>query len=226
MINPIWGDDVVFAMKVGGEYIPILCGTSFTYTCDVESIEFTGPNSGGVRQRRRRLEEHTSTVSGLTYVENDDTLSFFYVLQLGVRRESQTFRATFIDGNGDQRTLTGEGIIGPMGISSQMAEFASGDITVWWNEEPEFDAIDDPADECEVVEKLFLTLSEGATSVSSATLSGKTILGVEREGLGQVIIGGTPAAGTRECVFSGTTISFDATNPGNVGGENIYVLYK
>jgi hypothetical protein len=162
----------------------------------------------------------------LTYVENDSTLSFFYILQLGVRREEQTFKITFTDGLGDVRTLSGLGLIGTQSINGPSTDFSNCEIEIRWNAEPEFDAVDDPADECEVVEKLFLTLAEGATSVSSATLSGKTILGVEREGLGQVIIGGTPAAGTRECAFSGTTISFDSTNPGNVGGENIYVLYK
>lgn len=228
MINPIWGEDVVFEMKVGVEFIPILCGTFFSLDCDVESVEYTGPTSGGVRQRRRRLEIYTSTVSGLTYVENDDTLSFFYVLQLGVRREPQTFKATFIDGHGDSRTLTGVGVIGPMRISAGVGEFASSDITIWWNEEPEFDAVEDPADECEVVDKIFLTLAEGDSSVTSATLVSKTILGVGREGTGQVLISGTPAAGTRECKYtSGTgTIEFDSTNPGNAGGEKIWVLYK
>jgi hypothetical protein len=124
------------------------------------------------------------------------------------------------------RTLSGLGLIGTQSINGPSTDFSNCEIEIRWNAEPEFDAVEDPADECEVVEKLFLTLAEGATSVSSATLSGKTILGVRRSGTGQVIIAGTPAAGTRECVFSGTTISFDATNPGNIGGETIYVLYK
>jgi hypothetical protein len=226
MSNPIWGEDCSIEMWVGVGWEAFACFSNFSYACNVESIEFTGPNSGGVRQRRRRLEEHTVTVSGVTWIENDSTLSFFYVLQLGVRREEQRFRLTYVDGLGDQRTLVATGMIGPQSIGVNIGEFASCDYEIWLNEEPEFDPIEDPSDECEVVEKLFLTLAEGATSVSSATLSGKTILGVEREGLGQVIIGGTPAAGTREVSFSGTTISFDATNPGNVGGENIYVLYK
>jgi hypothetical protein len=225
-MNPVEGSNVVLSMDVSGTYYPILCATDCTYTCNAEFVEKTGPTSGGVRQWARRLEEHLSTVSGLTYVENDSTLSFFYILQLGVRREEQTFKITFTDGLGDVRTLSGLGLIGTQSINGPSTDFSNCEIEIRWNAEPEFDAVDDPADECEVVEKLFLTLAEGATSVSSATLSGKTILGVEREGLGQVIIGGTPAAGTRECVFSGTTISFDATNPGNVGGENIYVLYK
>lgn len=226
MSNPVEGSNVVLSMDVSGTYYPVLCATDCTYTCNAEFVEKTGPTSGGVRQWARRLEEHISTVSGLTYVENDSTLSFFYILGLGVRREEQTFKITFTDGLGDVKTLTGVGLIGTQSINGPATDFSNCEIEIRWNQEPEFDAVDDPADECEIVNKLFLTLSEGATSVTSATLSGKTILGVEREGLGQVIISGTPAAGTRECVFSGTTISFDSTNPGNVGGEKIYVLYK
>lgn len=225
-MSVVEGSDVVLSMYVSGTYYPILCATDCTYTCNAEFVEKTGPNSGGVRQWSRRLEEHISTVSGLTYVENDATLSFFYILQLGVRREEQEFKITFTDGLGDVKTLSGAGLIGTQSINGPATDFSNCEIEIRWNEEPEFDAVEDPSDECEVVDKLFLTLAEGDSTVSSATLSGKTILGVEREGLGQVIIAGTPAAGTRECAFSGTTISFDSTNPGNVGGEKVYVLYK
>lgn len=69
---------------------------------------------------------------------------------------------------------------------------------------------------------LNLTGAEGDTTVSSGTLSGKTILGVQREGVGFKKIVGTP--GSREYAFSGTTITF--LNAFNPGGEDIEILYK
>lgn len=69
---------------------------------------------------------------------------------------------------------------------------------------------------------LNLTGAEGDTTVSSGTLSGKTILQVQREGVGFKQVIGTP--GSREFSFSGTTITFlDQFNP---GGEDIEILYK
>jgi len=69
---------------------------------------------------------------------------------------------------------------------------------------------------------LNLTGAEGDTTVSSGTLSGKTILGLQREGIGFKQVVGTPA--TRQFSFSGTTVTFlEQFNP---GGEDIEILYK
>lgn len=69
---------------------------------------------------------------------------------------------------------------------------------------------------------LNLTGAEGDTTVTSGTLSGKTILKVEREGVGHKQVVGTP--GNREFAFSGTTITFLVQfNPGD---EDIEILYK
>lgn len=69
---------------------------------------------------------------------------------------------------------------------------------------------------------LNLTGAEGDTTVSSGTLSGKTILSLQREGVGYKQVVGTPA--TRQFSFSGTTVTFlEEFNP---GGEDIEILYK
>jgi len=68
---------------------------------------------------------------------------------------------------------------------------------------------------------VWLTTTIGATSVSSGVLSGKTILGVEREGTGYTPSGSPP--GNKEFYHSGSTITFLNSF---ASGEIIYVLYK
>lgn len=225
MYNPIWGTDVVLSMKVADIWYPVLCATDFTYDCIPEMIEKTGPNSGGVRQRKRRLEDHISTVSGLSFVENGDQLSFLYMLQLGVRREEHEFRADFIDGYGNERTLSGPAVIGRQGIRGPVGDFSPSEIEIFWNQEPDFDAIDDPVGG-EIIDYDFLDLLVGETSVLSAGLIGKEVLGVARAGAIYNETTGTPAAGSLEYKFtSGTgTLAFDALNPSL--GEKIWVLFK
>lgn len=223
--NPIYGTDVVFSLKVGDIWYPVLCATNCSYECVPEFIEKTGPNSGGVRQWARRIEEHHSSVSGLSFVENGDQLSFFYILQLAVRREEQEVRMDFIDGYGNERTLSGVALIGRQGITGPVNEFSPAEIEIRWNQEPDFDAVDDPVGG-EVVDYEFFELEEGEVSFSDALLVGKTVLGVARSGDVYNETTGTPAAGSMEYKFtSGTgTIAFDATNPSL--GEMIWVLFK
>lgn len=73
------------------------------------------------------------------------------------------------------------------------------------------------------VKAIYLTTNAGDSTVSSNTLIGKTILGVEREGIGYTLTVGTPA--NRQVSFSGNTLTFDSAIPFNAG-EIVYVLYK
>lgn len=69
---------------------------------------------------------------------------------------------------------------------------------------------------------LELTGIAGNTTVSSGTLSGKTILSLQREGVGYKQVSGTP--GNRQFKFSGTTIEFGSAF--NEGDEEIELVYK
>lgn len=73
------------------------------------------------------------------------------------------------------------------------------------------------------VKAIWLTTNAGDFTVSSNTLIGKTILGVEREGIGYTLVIGTPV--NRQVSFSGNTLTFDSSITFN-SGEIVYVLYK
>jgi len=226
MAEVVWGEDVLLEMLVGGSYYPILCGTDCTYTCAAEFIEKTGPESGGAREWMRRLEEHTSTVSGLTKIDNGTTISFFYMLQLSIRRAAQTFRLTFTDSDGNDFVMQGPGLIGTQEINGPMGDFSRATIEIRWNGVPTMQAIL-PPDPAVIQDPLYISVVAGATSVSNVLLtqSGVNILEVQREGIGHTETSGTPT--NRQFKFDGTagSISFDTAIP-FMAGEVIYILYE
>lgn len=69
-------------------------------------------------------------------------------------------------------------------------------------------------------------LAEGATALSTAALFGRTLVGVDRSGVGLEIVSVLDTLGPRDVrrnVALGTTLTFGA--PGNPGGEDIEILY-
>lgn len=226
-MTPIHGRYSTISMVVGEETIPLLCATDMTYSCTREMIEKTGPASGGVRQKFKRLEEHVSTVTGLTMVDNGDTLTFWYLLQEGADGEEREFVQTFMDEDGNYKVLTGVGLLGSQNINGPVSDFSNCSVEIHWNQIPDLEDIEPPTPSV-VQDPLYLTLAEGETSVSHALLeaAGVVILEIQREGTGYDETAGTP--GNREFKFTGGTgngtIAF--RDPGNAPGEGIYVLYK
>lgn len=224
MANPVEGKNVALAMTVGLEIIPMLCATDCTYQRGVEFVEKTGPTSGGSRQWLARLQEHTSTVSGLTKINNNASLSWFYILAI---TGEQTFTMTFEDDEGNTFSLSGPGLIGTMGINGPATDFSTATIEIRWNGAPVIDVI--PPPQPEEVFELYITCTPGATSVSHVDLqaAGVDILGAGRSGTGLIQVSGTPASGSQEFMFTAVsgTITTDPDNPYNAG-EWIYVLYK
>lgn len=213
-------------MLVGETYYPVLCAQEYTYRCGVEFIEKTGPTSGGARQWARRLEEHISTVSGLTRIENDDnSLSFFYMLEVGIRREDQTFRIVFEDDESNDVTITGAGLIGDMNITSPVLDWSTCSLEIRWNDDPDITVVVPPGI-AQVQDPLYLTLNAGALTVSDVLLTDPTveILEVTLEGTQHdVILAGT--VGNREVKFTnGTgTLTFEYSE---VVDRGVYVLYQ
>lgn len=229
MAEPVFGTNCILSMWVTDQYYPVLCGTDTTYVCTPEMIERTGPTSGPARQWFRRLEEHKSTVTGLTKIDNDATLTFWYMLQTGIRREAQLFKQTFADAAGNFKSLTGNALIGTQSINGPVNEFSTASIEIFWDGEPTMDVIPPPSQGI-VQDPLYISIVDGAISVSNVLLeqTGVEILQVRRNGLSLTPTTGTP--GNQEFRFTGGagngTIETDVNVPYVAGEQPIYVLYK
>ena len=229
MSEPVHGTHCILSMWDTDQYYPVLCGTDTTYVCTPEMIERTGPSSGPARQWFRRIEEHRSSVTGLTKVENDTALTFWYLLQTAKRRESQLFKQTFADADGNFKSITGQALIGTQSINGPVDEFSTATIEILWDGEPSMDVIAPPSTGV-VQDPLYIAVVDGEISVSHILLeqTGVEILQVRRNGRSQVPTSGTP--GNDEFKFVGGAGNGDIFTDVNVpyvsGEQPIYVLYK
>lgn len=127
-MEAVHGRDVLLELKVDGVYYPVLCGTDCTFTREPEFLESTNPTSGIFKRYIVRREDWSMNVSGLTKIENDASLTFFYLLQTSVRRATQTVRITFEDIDSNSIQIEGTVLIGNETISGPVSDFASCSI--------------------------------------------------------------------------------------------------
>lgn len=225
MADVVYGTGVVLSMLVDATLIPMLCATDTTYECRAELVERTGPTSGGSRQFMRRLEEHFSLVTGLTKIENElNSLSWFYILQTGIRREVQTFELEFSDPDGANVTISGTALIGTMGINGPVTDFSSGSIEIWWDT-PNIEVVLPPVAPV-IQDPIYFTLAAGDDTYNNVLLTDPDteILTVALEGTQHdVVLSGTP--GNREVKFTlaGGVLQFEYTE---VVDREGYILYQ
>lgn len=228
----IEGKNVSVEIFATDDYYPVLCATDMVFTRTPEFISKTGPTSGLFREFAVRIEEWNVSVSGLTKVENDASLSFFYMLQTSVRRSQQQIRIVFRDTESPENiiSITGNILIGETSITGPATDFSQCSInfkgTGGFTQSAVIDA--PPVAECEVEDTLWLVLAEGETSVHDDLLEQDdvVIIAVSRSGSVHTETTGTPGSLEFKSDLPNGDIHFDTTNPGNAGGEYVTVEYK
>ncbi len=126
MANVIHGTEMILEMKdIDGEYYEVLCATDCSFERIPEFVEVTSPDSGMFQEFIQRREGWSMSASGLTKVNNDTSLSFFYMLQTSVRRQKKDFRITFDDGDGNTKQISGSAFIGSETISGSASDFVN-----------------------------------------------------------------------------------------------------
>jgi hypothetical protein len=128
MAEAVFGTGVVVEMLDDVEYYEVLCGLDCTFTRTPEIIETTNPTSGRSRAFMIRREEWDISVSGLTKIANDTSLTFFYMLQTSIRWLEKTIRVTFTDADGANVQISGTVLIGAESISGPATDFAQCSI--------------------------------------------------------------------------------------------------
>lgn len=237
MSEAVHGSDVILEMKIDGEYYPILCATDCSFNCSPEFLERTANDTATSRRWRKRIEEFTASITGLTRLSNDESLSFFYMLQSSVRRTVQEYRQTFTDDTGASNILIYSAHIGEQSISGPVGDFASGTIELKIDGDIEIQEVAPPVTgEYETLADWWQAVngqdyisgnSSGNTDGTAyALLSTDKIIHVEVEN--QILYKkvGTPAAGdpwydfiTSPSIKVQTHLTFD-------GSERVFVMWK
>jgi hypothetical protein len=225
----VLGKNVLVEMLIDGVYFKIFCAKSADQVIDQDEIETTHVNSGANREYVPGMSNSVINMQGMTRINNEDgRINAVYLMQTAIRRDIWPLRVTLTNENAQVATLSFNAFIKSVGWSRESTSFSNssvswrvtGDITFATS----VPAPTEPV--CEVQDPLYLTLAEGEISTGDPLLDDPevTILAVTREGVGYDETTGTPVY--REFRHVGEDIVFDASLPGNPGGETVYVLYK
>lgn len=233
MSDVVFGRDMIMEAKVSGEYLPVACADSCSFTFQNELIAKTDVNAGLFRKRRVRISDCSMSVSSLLVLENSTKVSPLYFLQEAVRRIEQDLRITFTDEAGVQKQIQGIFLLESGQISGEVSGFSESDL--------EFqgtggftisDVVDDsgsggiPGD----VDWDWWEGVEGENTITGTgyygrSFAGKDIIEVDREGLQYDEVVGTPADGERQYSQDGTTITFPTGNPFEAG-TRVFVIWQ
>jgi len=236
MIN-IQGKNCFVELNLLGVYTPILCGEDFTVNYNPEFVLKTGPNSPA-RERQPRIEDWSVSVSGITELTNTSNISFFYLIQEGVRRTLLDIRIKFKDDANTIKTMSFFAYIGQSSITGPVADFCNATINFEVS-----GGITDLSDPITPVGPGTLNLksdwwltvngnnfingaSTGSTDGTTYTLTtGDLVKQVAVEGIICDIVAGTPTAGTRQCQIDLTNhkIIFASTFDGS---QTVYVEWE
>ena len=238
MSYPIKGEDVVLELLYDGNYYPVLCATDCTFSRQMNFVPITSTDSGIFREFMPGKEEWSMSVSGLTKVENDAALTFFWVLQTSVRRQLQTIRMTFTDEVGASKQISGSVYVGSQDISGPISDYAQCSIEFRGTGAFSVSATTPPAEPEINVYSDYWTPTNGLTYITGASsgsytgtsytlLSTDTILEVRVEGTSYEVVSSAPADGARECRFmtGPVRVQFPSALVFS-GSERVFVMFK
>ena len=209
MSYPVKGKDVVIEMRNDDlTYTPILCGEDCSFSRTPEFIPVTSTDSGLFREFMVRREEWSMSVNGLTKIENDTTLTFFYLLQTSVRRQLKTVRITFTDEDGDDKQIEGQIYIGQMDINGPEGDFAKASIEFKGSGAFTVSSVNNPVSyNFDIISDYWQTTNgqdyvDGVSASLLITLqTTDEVIGAFLEGTEYDLVGSTPSAMARECQF-------------------------
>lgn len=231
-MNTVRSNNVIIELLVSGAYYPVFCGKTMEYTQNQETVEVTSINSGSAREYVSGMTTASLSIAGITIIDNTgNRIAITYLMQESIRRTAQTLRIRMIADNATAIQIAFLALITSNTLSRAVGTYSQSSTSMIITGEPVISAIIPPPGLACVEDPLYLATTPGQTKVHSVLLEqvGVEILAVEREGLGQVQVSGTPGSGTREFLFVGGAgngdIFFDPGNPFNTG-EIVYVLYK
>lgn len=236
MTYPVKGEDVVVELLVDAVYYPVLCGLDCTFSREVEFVNIRTSDSSVFEEVMPRRERWGITVNGVTKIENDTALTFFYLLQTSVRRNTHTIRVTFEDEAGDSKEITGTVYIGNESISGPVNDYANGSIEFRGTGAFTIQDVTPPVEPDIEIFSDYWVPTNGNSYISGASSGSYTgtaytltatdvILEVRMEGTNFEVVSGTPTTGERQCQFDTGTlrVNFPITFDGT---QKVFVMFK
>lgn len=223
----IKGSQARLAIQIEGIYYYVFCAIGCSFFYQFEDLRTTTRTSGKFRNRESGLCDWGFSLNGLTKIDNSDgQIAFFYLLQAGIRGEVVSAKMEFIDDAGNEKTIVGDVLVQSGQLDAQVGGFANVSQTFPGSGPFEMDVVESPVPDG--LYKVYLSTTEGASSVTAASIAGATeIMLVIRESGGFTETSGTPTGREFKYTNSGTngTLAFDPNLPFNPG-EIVYCQFK
>lgn len=229
----IFGTNGTIEVKVGGNYFPIGCFTSFSFRHNNELILKTDVNAGLFRKRKVRISDCSASVSGLTTLENDTTASTFYFLQESIRRTEQDIRFTFLDQDNVSKQIQGIFLLETGEVSGSVEDFSEFELEFLGTGGFTISAVDEsPEPLPDGLMWDYWETTPGEFAISGAGHYGRSFAGVSFENLVEVDREGTQydttesAPGNRQAQYDGTNIEFENAFEDVSPVERVYVIWQ
>lgn len=221
-MNLVKGKNIVASLKIGVVYYPFFCAKSIQLRLEQDLIEVTSVNSGSDREYEPGMSSQDLVCSGVHILDNTGSKISANYLRTNIRRNTQTVRVTQTDDDGNIYIDEFLAVIKIVDINRETSGYGQCSAELKIKGAVSSTTVIPPNPEG--VGVIYKSTTPGASTVSDAILSGKTILEVDREGIEQDDVSPATPVG-RQFKFAGTTITFDAAIPFNAG-ETVKVIYQ
>ena len=219
------GENCIFYIYDDGQWKPIICARSGSFTTSAETIETSITGTGSWRTYEYTSLTWSATFDGLIFLDGTNQLTVSDIRALQYARTKILLRFTRTDTANNVYTEEGYAIItgvSDSGDYQSAQQFTldmrgTGPLTIVYTPTP----IDPTAK----VKRLEYTGTAGETFFTSASLIGRDVLDVVVDGIGRskIITAGTPV--DQEAKYTSGTGRIDVPIP-LVAGTEVYVLYQ
>lgn len=183
MSDIVHGEDVIVEKLIDGVYYEIGCGTNCSFRFKNEIIYKTTINSGGFREKRVRISDVSGSVTGLIKTgQADNVLSILGFLPPAVSREEGTYKFTFTDQDGVDKTITMTAVIDTIDLRGPVESFADFDLNIEGTGAIDFDEVGPPSASDIALDSDTWTIGGGNNYIEDARLENVTPILVTHEG--------------------------------------------
>lgn len=131
MVNTlIQANDCLFQVKIGDDYVSVICAKSFTVTINTEEKEITTVTDGAYKAYDYKSLSYTANLNFAMRIPDSITTTAFDFIQLQMSFEEVPFRAVWVDPAGGIRTFKGTGIIKTNNLVTSSAQLADATVDI------------------------------------------------------------------------------------------------
>lgn len=227
MSDLVLGEDVIVEKLIDGVYYEMGCATNCSFRFKNELIYKTSINSGGFREKVVRISDVSGSVTGLIKTgQADNKLSIIGFLPPAVSREEGTYKFTFTDEDGGEKTITMVALIETIEMRGPVEGFADFDLNLEGTSSVDFDEVGPPSVSDLTVDSDTWTISGGQNYIEDVALENKTPILVTLEGLQHDKVSITPV--NREYKYTASIggkgrVEFDVNIV--MDGQKVFVVW-